>query len=148
MGKLQLQKTDQLRQIANEIRAYIQKEGIVVFSGGDTGENVQRVYWKRELDGDWLAFLQCAQALGARPIYLFMSEFSPLDLLDAPDENTERRFAGRIGQICLIELSFYWNGLMHSYHVVPEWYGEWEELTDFDFGEEDEDNEEINDIPF
>lgn len=149
MGELQLKASDQLRPVAQQIRDYLQEKGITVFSGGDCGDNnIEQVYWKQQNEGDWVSFLQCAQELGAKPIYFFVLEFSDLDLIDAPSRAVERRFKNKVGQICVLELSFYFNGLMHSYRMVPSWFGEWENLTEFEFDMDEANDAGLNDIPF
>jgi hypothetical protein len=137
---------DSLGKLVEEIREYLRKQGTVIFFGMDSGELANRVYWNEQQGGDWKAFLECAQALGAKPIYLYWSDLHELDLLDLVDENARPLFESKVGQTCLVELSFQCNGLVHTYHRVAEWYTEFEALTNSDTSEEE--NNELDDKPF
>jgi hypothetical protein len=150
MDKPRIVQQDPLRQVANEVREFLRQEELIVYHGTDIAEPRNRIYWNQAQGGDWKSFLQCAQALAAKPIYLRFSEFDEFEMLDVEDEDIQRTFASRIGQVCIIELLFHYNGFMHCYQDVADWYEEFERLTnDLDDEElEDDDDDELNHRPF
>lgn len=140
-----LAKQDVLLQVAESIREFAQQHGLVVFRGGDSGESSNHIFWDREPGDDWKAFLECAQALGVKLIYLSTSEFLDFELFELPDEDMQRTFAPRVGQTAQLELSFLFNGFLHTYAEMADWYAQYEELTS-GFEEPEDD---INDgLPF
>jgi hypothetical protein len=130
-----------------EIRAYLEQQRIPVFYGldADTSEKLPRTYWRQELGGDWKVFLQHAQELGAKPVYLFWSEFVDLDLLELFGEEARRRYENHVGEVCMLEVAFFFNGILHSYHEVSDWYTEYEDMIG---DENDALDDTLNDKPF
>lgn len=149
---------DALRKTVDEIHAKALALGLVVYYGWLHEEREHAVHWNEEHGGDWTDFLQCAQTLGAKVIYLDWAPFEDFQvddaLADLENELAEDQISGsdkselearykqlekyreRVGLTAVIDLAFVSQGVSHICQIRAEWFRTFEELTPED--EEDE----------
>ncbi len=148
-----LRKADPLLALAGQMKEEIAKEGFAFYPGTDVEQSKPPVYWNREKGGDWKAFLQCAKALNANPIYMVWMSFLEFDVARLLPED-RKRYAQHVDQICMIEMRFSANGMMHAYHEVADWYVDFENVVgddlddDEDFEDEDLFSDKFSGKPF
>ena len=143
--QLQHPQPDTLLAVKEEIRAYAAEHGLTVFHGTDSGESDNHMLWDRRAGGDWKAFLECARSIGVKMIYLESTEFMDIDLFELPDDDLRRTFTPRVGQTADVSVLFLWDGFIHAYREVADWYAHYELLTE-DFMESDEEDGEEDDV--
>jgi hypothetical protein len=147
---------DALLKTVQEIQKAIRAKGLRVYYGYLPEEtSVPSVHWNSENGGEWDAFLDCAEELGSKVVYVNWAPFEQFQIdeavsclesdgsgLPADEEKTElaqiRAFQSRVGSTCVIDLAFVANGVLHLYQQTADWFDEFGELT----GDDEEDNEQ------
>lgn len=136
--------TDPLRKTVQDIREYAQKAGLVIFYGL-LYENAAEISWIREQGGDWTQFIEAAKALGIKLLYLNWAPFEEFQVDEALEDaeatshssesekaETKReieKYRDKVGLISLIDIAFILDGAQHTYHLSPEWFDTFLELT-------------------
>jgi len=152
---------DPLSKTLEEIRQVAKDSGLHVFFGWLAERNdAPAVHWNEDNGGDWKGFLGCARAVSARILYLNWAPFEQFQVDDAvseieseltesegqDDETKEtkklltqiRAYETKVGLICIIDLAFVSNGVVHFYQETVDWFHEFEELLPDDEDDEDE----------
>jgi len=132
--------------LKDEILAYLEAEGFVIFHGlGRSAEGSPAVYWDTRAYPDYRMFLHAAREAGARMIVFGVRSFSSemveealARLEDCDLARDERRaFERRLrdlraydGFTCALELSFDQQGRSYLFNLEADWYMEYLDLLD------------------
>jgi len=135
-----------LERLAEEIEKYLHEESFIVFHS--MSRRIGRreiVFWDHERQPDPHLFLECAQRVGVRLVHLHERTFGAgeremaLEILEEADLTRDERrtmemriqaMAKYEGRMCLVELSFDFEGRIYMYVVETGWYAEWESILD------------------
>lgn len=132
--------------LKDEILAYLQAQGFVVFHGlARSGEGHPAVYWDTHAYPDYRMFLEAARQAGARLIVFGARTFSSdmveealARLEDCDLAREERRaFERRLRELrayegftCELELSFDQQGRSYLFNLEADWYADYLDLLD------------------
>lgn len=131
-------KIDDLKEIVEEVKAYLKQEGFTIFYGIESeGEsNFAEVHWAEE-DSGWKGFLQAAKETGTRLVVIQASPPKEEDLkemLETENEEEEtkptdvpKELREHIGKIGNFNLFWFKDGVKYVYSQSTEW---WEMMTD------------------
>ncbi|MCK4589736.1 MAG: hypothetical protein KAT77_04775 [Nanoarchaeota archaeon] len=96
-----------LERLKGEIEDYLKKNNFVVFDGKIPERNT--IIWNE----NWQKFLETAKSLEINLISFSTQEF---------DEEEPGEFAKYIGKICILELAWFKEGIIHNLVKVPNWF--------------------------
>lgn len=148
-----------LDELKNEVLAYLEAEGFVVFHGYSRLADADSfVAWDTDRRPEYRSFLNAAKMAGVKMIVYHFREFSPTHLEDAEERledselaveerrDIERRLRGLHtfeGFTCALELSFDYEGRVYLFNLRAEWYDDYLDLVeelDAALPDEDEDD--------
>jgi ABC-type branched-subunit amino acid transport system substrate-binding protein len=132
--------------LKTEIRENLESRKFAIYNGYSRAmDAVPMVFWDTHRFPDYQAFLDTAEAAGAKLVVLHTREFSALlvdnaveqledaDFLTEDRRGLERRLRelrAYDGFTCAIELSFDQNGRVYMFELRTEWYDEFSDLLD------------------
>lgn len=132
--------------LKDEVPAYLEAEGFVVFRGfTGLADEGPCVYWDTHTHPDYRMFLRAAReagvrliVFGARPFSAGMVDEAMARLEDCELSREERRsFERRLrdlraydGFTCALELSFDHQSRVYLFNLQADWYEEYLDLTD------------------
>lgn len=136
-----------LTQLRQEISAVIEEQGFVPFWGAFPSGDTPRLEWNDATNPDWRRFLEAAQALGAKVIYIDSLKFTEEEIEEALLEQEEdsanetlawirdhnqqvERFKRYVDLTAAVQIGFAANGLFHSYARTTPWYDRFTELEE------------------
>lgn len=132
-----------------DIRQEAEDSGMRVFYGYLAEErSVPSVHWNSENGGDWKKFFACARTVSANILYLNWAPFEQFEIddsiaelesrtaeVDEEDNETKKlvsqikSFQSKVGMICVIDLAFVANGVVHIYQETADWFDEFGNLV-------------------
>lgn len=114
--------------VFHEIEAHCKTHHVTSFYGSIEEQGFPSAIWDREEDPRWESFLSLAKSFDVRTIYLHRATFALSDILDISSRvrrtHTQKieAFSKHVGMIAYVEVSYCFEGLIHSYVYESEWY--------------------------
>jgi hypothetical protein len=124
-------------EVFDEIEAYCRTRHFTIFHGAVQEEGSPQAVWNLEQNPRWEDFLDVAEALEVRVVYLDHGIFT-MEHLSSLISRLRRRadrpkFAGYapyVGITCYIEIAFLHEDRVHTYLQLSEWYSNFIDMVE------------------
>jgi hypothetical protein len=114
--------------VFEDIESYCKTHHFTIFYGTIEDKGFPKAVWDRDEDPRWESFLSIARSFDIKTMYLHRSTLTYDDVFQASSQvrrtHTARieAFTQYIGMIAYVEVSYLFEGLIHTYVYSSEWY--------------------------
>jgi hypothetical protein len=111
-----------------DIESYCKTHHFTIFYGTIENEGFPKAVWDRNEDPRWESFLSIARSFDIKTMYLHRSTLTYDDVFQASSQVRRTHtakieaFTQYIGMIAYVEVSYLFEGLVHTYVYSSEWY--------------------------
>ncbi len=114
--------------VFEEIESYCKTHHFTIFYGTIEDKGFPKAAWDRDEDPRWESFLSIAKSFDTKTMYLHRSTLTYDEVFQASSQVRRTHtakieaFTQYIGMIAYVEVSYLFEGLIHTYVYSSEWY--------------------------